>query len=130
MHFDVDERGLVRLGHCTTEVIFVTTTGSWAVNMPGSSSGAVGVARRHIVTIRSLDDPALVICVPVDDHAVSDTIGKLGALGSTSHSLTAVRQACASVFASLAPLIAFVEFGCEATAYVPVGASHLLAGSA
>jgi hypothetical protein len=116
MDFDLKERVLIRLGDYATEAMFVTATGSWAVILPGLSSGALGVARRHIVTIRSLDDPGLLISLPVEDNAVAESLGELAALGSRSHSLLSGRRACAAVFASLAPFIALVELGSEPTA--------------
>lgn len=106
MELDVEERAFVRLAEGTTEAIFVTRNGSWVVHLPSVSSGAVGLARRHIVTIRSLDDPSLVLSLPVDDEAVAKTLAELAALGSRPCRLSAVRRACTAIFAGLAPVIA------------------------
>ena len=106
MELDVEERAFVRLAESTTEAIFVTRNGSWVVHLPSVSSGAVGIARRHIVTIRSLDDPSLVLSLPVDDEAVAKTLAELAALGSRPCRLSAVRRACTAIFAGLAPVIA------------------------
>src|SRR5438270_2530996 len=110
MFFEPADRGIVRFGEATTEALLVAAVGSWAVNLPGASSGAIGVVRRHIVTIRSLEDPSLLISLPVEDESVSAALSNLAAVGSGSHPIAAVREACAPVLANLAPIFGLIDF--------------------